>query len=217
MFPIADSSSELKYTPYLTWILIIINVLVFFYQSGLGEEQLNLFIMQYGAVPSVITSWQNLQSLFTSMFLHGWRMHLIGNMLFLHVFGDNIEWRIGHLKFLLFYIAWWLSAHLLQILMTWAASDTPSIGASGCIAAVLWAYLIMFPNNQIRMLDIRTMSTYPVWAAQFLLYRIAIQFISGTGALMDTAWESWWVGRWAHIWWFAFGRLGGRVFWKSNL
>lgn len=213
MFPIADSKSELQYTPYFTWILIVSNILVFFYQSWLNEEQLNSFIMHYGAIPSVISAGENLQSLFTSMFIHGWLMHIVGNMLFLHVFGDNIEGRIGHFKFLLFYIAWWLSAHALQILMTWSGSDIPSIGASGCIAAVLWAYLIMFPNNQIRMFDIRTMSSYPVGSSQFLLYRIAIQFVSGTGSLMSTS--EWWVWYRAHIGWFAFGRLGSR-FMKSN-
>jgi len=219
MFPLSDDSSEFRYTPYFTRIIIIINVLVFFYQSWLSEDQLNIFIMQYGAVPNIITSWQNLQSLFTSMFLHGWWMHLIGNMLFLHVFGDNIEWRIGHVKFLIFYIMWWLSAHALQIIMTWMNSNIPSIGASWCIAAVLGAYLIMFPGNKIRMLDIRTMSTYPVGATQFLIYRIAIQFISGTGSLMSTS--EWGVWYRAHIWGFAFGRLWSRLFrspsnWNNN-
>lgn len=211
MFPIADDHDWLPYKPVFTWLFIFINIAVFLYQTTLNEIALNDFIMQYGAVPSIITSWQNLVSLFTSMFLHGGWMHLIGNMLFLYVFGDNIEARLGSMKFLLFYICWWLAAHALQIIFTGADSTIPSIGASWCIAAVLGAYLVLFPSAQIRMFDIRSMSVYPVWASQFLLYWIMLQFLSGTWSLMSAS-EWWgWVGYRAHIGWFVFGRIAGKL------
>lgn len=214
MFPIWDSPANHVHKPILTWLFILINVLVFVYEVSLSPDQLNEFIYQYGAVPNVLATGQNIISLFTSMFLHGWWMHLIGNMLFLYVFWDNIEGRLWSIKFLIFYIIWWLAAHALQILVMGLNSDIPSIGASGCIAAILGAYLILFPGSQIRMLDIRTMSVYPVWASQFLLYWIILQLFSWTGSLFS-AWTWWWVAYRAHIGGFVFGWLSGKMIGKT--
>jgi len=210
MIPIWDSPANHKHKPVLTWLFLIINIGVFLYESSLSPEMLNTFIMQYGAVPSILAKGQNIISLFTSMFLHGWWMHLIGNMLFLYVFWDNIEGRLGSVKFLIFYIIWWLAAHAWQILVMGLNSDIPSIWASWCIAAVLGAYLVLFPDSQIRMLNPYNMSVYSVWAGQFLMYWIILQLFSWTWSLFS-AWEWGWVAYRAHIGWFVFGRLLGKT------
>lgn len=201
MFPIWDDQVKWWYKPVFTWIIIAINVIVFMYQLWLSETWLEQFFSTYATQPGEIIKWQQRYSLLTSMFLHGWRMHIIWNMLFLYVFWDNIESRMGSFTFLVFYLLSglvWSVAHVL----TDTASMIPSLWASGAISWVLWAYLIMFPGSRIKILDIRSMSTLFVWASQFLLYWIWLQVLTWFWSLASAG-EWWWVAYFAHIGWFA--------------
>jgi membrane associated rhomboid family serine protease len=156
MFPLKDDNPTFT-TPVVTWALIILNVAVFFYQLSLGPHG-NRFVYQFGAVPAVITGAQTLSSniaiippflsIFTSMFLHGGWMHLIGNMWFLWIFGNNIEEAMGSLRYIIFYLACGFLASSAQILFH-MASPIPSIGASGAIAGVLGAYLMLYPRAKV--------------------------------------------------------------------
>lgn len=157
--------------------------------------------MTYATLPAKIVDGQQWYSLITSMFLHGWRMHIIWNMLFLYVFWDNIESRMGNIQFLLFYIlsgVVWGFAHIL----TDTASMIPSLWASWAISWVLWAYLTMFPWSRIKMLHLWSMNTFYVWASQFLMYWIWIQVLTWFGSLASASeWGG--VAYFAHIGWFA--------------
>ncbi len=136
-------------------------------------------------------------------------MHLIGNMLFLRVFGDNIEARIGNMKFLMFYLLTGIVASFAHIL-TDTASMIPSLGASGAISAVLGAYLVLFPWSRVKVLDFRFWQTYFVPAIQFLGYWILIQVVTGVGSLAAAGW--WWgVAYFAHIGWFAAGWIWAKM------
>jgi membrane associated rhomboid family serine protease len=199
-FPIGDDSIVHKWTPWVAYWFLLLNVLVFLFQQTLSWYELQWFIMEYASIPNLITQWQNLEGLFTSMFLHGGWMHLIGNMLFLRVFADNIEHHLWHVKFLLFYLAWWLAASALHIVFNrW--SVIPAIGASGAIAAVLWAYISYFPHSQIKVFDIIYRRIFYMPAVHFLWFWIALQLISGVGWLASSGGG---VARWAHIGGFAF-------------
>ena len=201
MFPIWDDQVKWWYIPVFTWAIIAINVGIFLFQNSLSEAWLEAFFQQYAVIPSMIMSGENLTSLITSMFLHGWWMHLIGNMLFLRVFGDNIEARIGNMKFLMFYLLTGIVASFSHIL-TDTASMIPSLGASGAISAVLGAYLVLFPWSRVKVLDIRFWQTYFVPAVQFLGYWILIQLVTWFGSLAAASgWGG--VAYFAHIWWFA--------------
>lgn len=212
MFPIWDDKIPKTWvTPFVSYFLIVINVLVFFYQATLNPAWFEAFVMSFWTIPEVIMWWTQMHSLFTNMFLHWSRMHLIGNMLFLRVFGDNIEARMWNIKFLLFYICGWLAASAAHILLnTW--SSIPAVGASGAIAAVLGAYLVMFPHSKIKMIYPTNFRVFYIWAVQFLAYWIVIQIVSGVGDWWNI-W--WWTARWAHIWWFAFWYAIGQFYGKQ--
>ena len=154
MIPLRDLNPS-RTKPYVTWALIAINVAVFiveFMLDGLG--QLDALLYNLGLVPSVFLAQPlsiHLATLFTSMFLHGSWVHVLGNMLYLWIFGDNIEDEMGHGRFLLFYLIGGLVAAATQIIVS-PTSTVPIVGASGAIAAVLGAYLIEFPRARIRSL-----------------------------------------------------------------
>lgn len=201
MFPIWDDQVKWWYKPVFTWIIIAINIVVFMYQLWLSETGLEQFFMTYATLPAKIMDGQQWYSLITSMFLHGWRMHIIWNMLFLYVFGDNIESRMWNIQFLIFYLLSgivWSFAHI----FTDVSSIVPSLGASWAISWVLWAYLVMFPGSHIKMLNLSTMNVFYIWASQFLIYWIWIQVLTGFGSLASAS-EWWWVAYFAHIGWFA--------------
>jgi membrane associated rhomboid family serine protease len=162
-------------------------------------------------VPGLIMRWENWHSLLTSMFMHGGWAHIIGNMLFLYVFWDNIEARLGHVKFVIFYLLTWLVGSLAHV-FTDVSSMIPSLGASGAISWILGAYLILFPSGRVKMRDPRFGGTYFIGASTFLLYWIGIQLFSGFGSLA-TSWEGGWTARFAHIWWFAAGWLWAKMQW----
>jgi membrane associated rhomboid family serine protease len=161
MFPIGDENREGRITPVVTWALIAINVLVFIYEVMLGSG-IDAFIRDWGAVPREVLRDGEWWTLVTSMFLHGGFGHIFGNMLFLKVFGDNIEDALGHGKFLLFYFITGMAAHAAFIFFN-PDSTIPTVGASGAIPGVLGAYIVMFHSNRVRVLLGYFVTTVPAW------------------------------------------------------
>src|SRR5690242_5138393 len=143
MFPLRDTQPSYS-KPVVTVILIVINVLVFLFEFSLGGYEQNALIFSYGLVPDQF-HWTNV---FTSMFLHGGWMHVLGNMWFLWIFGDNIEDILGHAQYLLFYLLCGIAAAVAHVLFN-PYSTLPTVGASGAIAGVMGAYLVKFPRSRI--------------------------------------------------------------------
>lgn len=205
MIPLKDNIPS-RHPPIITVGLILVNVLVFFYQLTLGLR-LNLFIHRFGAIPARVVydpSIQSLFSLFSCMFLHGGFDHIIGNMLYLWVFGDNVEDAFGHFRFLGVYLIWGLAGTCLHIL-TGPGSRVPMIGASGAISGVLGAYLVLYPQARVLALApfvfFYRMVALP--ASLFLGVWIMLQFLyAGTGSAPGVAW-------FAHIGGFTTGMLFG--------
>jgi len=211
MIPLRDDNPSSS-RPMVTYLIILANVLVFLYMLGLGSDAaIERFVLTYGAIPARISGGVSagalaaFPTLLTSMFLHGGWAHLLGNMLYLWIFGDNVEDLMGHGGFLLFYLLTGLAAVWTHIL-TAPASPVPLIGASGAIAGVLGAYLALFPRARIislvplgfflRIVAVPALLFLPLW---FLL-----QFIQGVATLgAETAGVAWW----AHIGGFASGFL----------
>lgn len=208
-FPIGDVNVKGGYKPRLTYLLIAVNVLVFVYEFLLNPYQQAVFITEYGSIPAEITNGQDYHTLVTSMFLHGGWMHLIGNMLFLWVFADNIEAISGYLKFSVFYLAGGIVAALAHCFLA-PGSVIPCVGASGAISACLGAYLVLFPQSKIRVLILVLFSSFEVPALLFLGIWIVQQFIAGVGSFaQQTADTEGGVAYWAHIGGFVFGLLAG--------
>jgi rhomboid family protein len=178
MFPLRDTQPSYS-KPVVTVFLIVINILIFLFEFSLDSYSQNALIFAYGLVPEHF-HWANV---FTSMFLHGGWMHVLGNMWFLWIFGDNIEDILGHGKFLLFYLLCGIAAALSQTYLN-LDSRVPMVGASGAIAGVMGAYLVKFPRSRIYTLVFYIFITtieVPAWL--MLIYWFAIQFISGVGSL----------------------------------
>jgi len=201
MIPLRDTQPSHS-TPIVTVGIIVVNVLVFLYQVSLDRFSLNHFIVEYGVVPDRL----QYASLVTSMFLHGGWMHLIGNMWFLWIYGDNVEDVLGHFKYLLFYLLAGLAAALLQV-WTNGGSRVPMVGASGAIAGVMGAYLIKFPHSRILTLlpVIVFFTTVEIPAVFILLYWFAIQFFSGVGSIGYSNMSQGGVAWFAHIGGFVAG------------
>ncbi len=206
LFPIGDDQVRGGYTPWVSYSFIVINVAVFLLEVNMPPDQLEAFIFNYGSIPAETTRGQDLFTLFTSMFLHGGWLHLIGNMLFLWVFADNIEAVIGNIRFFIFYFLGGLAAHAAHIYFNWD-SAIPTVGASGAISAVLGAYLVMFPASRVKMLFF--IFTFRIPAFLFLGFWIWQQWASGTASLNVTTAETEAVAWWAHIGGFVFGVVGG--------
>ncbi len=209
MFPIGDEHNGRVLTPVVNYTLIAINVLVFFYQLTLSDRALYGFIVRWGAVPAEISSGLDLFALVTSMFLHGGWLHIAGNMLFLWVFGDNVEDTMGHVRYLLFYLLCGLAAGLSQVVID-ANSTIPLVGASGAISGVLGAYIVLFPHGKIRTLVFLgffvTVVLIPAWV-QIGLW-IVLQFFNGFASLgVRTEETGGGVAYWAHIGGFVAGAL----------
>src|SRR5579872_3834085 len=143
MLPLRDVIPS-RTTPYITISIIVMNALAWFYEVSLPRETLPQFLQVYGVVPATFT----VTSLFTSMFLHGSWMHIIGNMWYLWIFGDNVEDRVGHGRFVVFYLLCGMTAGIGQIVME-PGSMLPTIGASGAIAGVMGAYLVLYPRSRV--------------------------------------------------------------------
>jgi membrane associated rhomboid family serine protease len=210
MFPLGDENRHGHITPAVNYLLIAINVAVFFYQIQLGsQDAIQEFINRYGVIPVEITQLQDLYTLFTAMFLHGGWAHIIGNMLFLWVFGDNVEDAFGHTGYLLFYLLTGLAASAAHIILD-PRSEIPSVGASGAISGVLGAYLILFGGNAIRVLIGWFITIVPAWMMIGLW--AAQQFIATYGSLARTEQTTGGVAYAAHAGGFVVGLLIAVVF-----
>jgi len=213
IFPIGDDNIEGGHKPLIAYGLLAINVAIFIFQITLSLEQIEFFLNDYGVIPNEISQGVDTYTLMTSMFLHGGLMHLVGNMLFLWIFADNIEAIIGSTFFLLFYLFGGLFASAVHIYID-MDSMIPTVGASGAISAIMGAYLIMFPKSRIKMIFI-LMFRRPFFipAIAFLGLWFGQQLLSGVGALgATTAEEAGGVAWWAHIGGFAYGLIIGYFF-----
>ena len=216
MIPLRDDAPRWSY-PGVTLVLILINCAVFLYESALLAQSsyvAELFISTYGAIPARVLAAVNgeypliegIAPIFTSIFLHGGWLHLIGNMWFLWVFGDNVEDELGHFGYLVFYIACGVVASLAHI-FSGPSSVVPTVGASGAIAGVMGAYLIRFPTARIVTLIpfFLFFTTVEIPAFLMLLYWLGIQLLSGTMTLGEASAGG--VAWWAHIGGFAAGAI----------
>jgi membrane associated rhomboid family serine protease len=205
------STERIYATAATTASLIAVNTIIFLYQVTLSPNELNHLVSQWGIVPDRIG--QNLPSLFTSMFLHGGWMHLIGNMLYLWVFGRNIEDLIGSGRFLALYLLCGLVAAVVHVIFN-PYSRMPTIGASGAIAGVMGAYLIKFPRARIVTLVpiFFFFTTVELPAAILLVFWFAIQFFSGFGSLGENDYSGGGTAWFAHIGGFVAGMLLIRLF-----
>jgi membrane associated rhomboid family serine protease len=205
-------STERVYSKaFATGTLIALNVLIFLYQFTLDESALTRFVETWGIVPDAISG--HLYALVTSMFLHGGWLHLLGNMLFLWVFGRNVEDLIGSGRFVGFYLGCGLVAGVVQVIAS-PYSRVPTIGASGAIAGVMGAYLIKFPRARIVTLVpiFIFITTMEIPAAFMLLWWFVIQFVSGVGSLAQTDYTGGGVAWFAHVGGFIAGMLLIRAF-----
>jgi membrane associated rhomboid family serine protease len=197
MFPVGDENRGQQGVPYVTLALIGLNLLVFFYQMTLSLDGLRDFIFTFGTIPDEITQGDDLFTLLTSMFVHGGLGHIAGNLLFLWVFGDNIEGRFGPLLFIAFYLGTGLAASGAHILSN-PASEVPSVGASGAISGVMGAYIVLYPRNQVQLL-VWFWGILTVPAVFFIGIWFLTQFVNGVAALSVETAQSGGVAFWAHI------------------
>ena len=182
MFPIGDDNSSRRSVPLVTYALIALNVLFFFIEMSGGDA----FIMQWAFVPSrfLANPVGDFLTLFTSMFMHAGWVHLGGNMLYLWIFGDNVEDRFGHGKFIAFYLICGLAATFAQLAFS-LGSNVPNLGASGAIAGVLGAYLMMFPRGRVKVLMGRGIIPMPALIVIGLWF--VLQLFSGIGSIAGAA------------------------------
>ena len=202
MIPIGDDNSQRRLIPVVTWLLVLINVAVFLLELANGDA----FLMMWSFIPARFMQdpTGNFITIFTSMFMHAGWMHLLGNMLYLIIFGDNVEDRFGHFKFLLFYVLCGIIAMVAQLVAA-PYVTIPNLGASGAIAGVLGAYLVLFPRRRVRVL----LGWWIVRLPALIVIGgwILIQMLSGIGSLGSAASASGGVAYMAHIG----GFIGGLV------
>lgn len=210
MLPIRDDAPSRTF-PLVTFLLILANGLVWMWELSLGGgTALDTFFYRYGFIPGILTGAQPIPSwalspyvltILTSMFVHGSWSHILGNMLFLWIFGNNVEDYLGHARYLLFYLAGGIVAALVQLL-SGPGSDVPTIGASGAIAAVMGAYFFVYPTARVQVLVFFIFITtihVPAWI--FLGVWFLMQLFEGTyGAAQGVA-------VWAHVGGFLFGLM----------
>lgn len=204
MFPLKDSIKSSSF-PYVNLVIIIFNTLIFVYQMSLGPK-LGYFYVEHGLVPikfflpfEVVPLWEKITPFFSSMFLHGSFMHLLGNMYFLYIFGDNVEDVIGHFKYLFVYIVFGVCAAIIQVVL-YPDSNIPTIGASGAVSGVMGYYFLKFPYSKIKTLVfiIIFITIVDLPAVVFLGLWFFIQFLNGSAELsyVNAAGGVAW---WAHI------------------
>ena len=209
MLPIGDENPYRKRFPLVTYALLLVNILIFYFEVRGGEA----FITTWSFVPArfFANPVGDLASLFTSLFLHASLIHLGSNMLYLLIFGDNVESFFGHFKFLVFYLVSGLAGNLAQGLFS-ANSTVPMLGASGAIAGVLGAYILLFPTRKVRVLlgfFVLRVSALVAIGAWFIL-----QLLNGYGSVAVTA-ESGGVAYLAHVGGFVMGFLLTAIFRKK--
>lgn len=220
MFPIGDDNSGTQGFPFVNLSLIAINIAVFLYQISLfiySPQELEAFIFKYGAIPWELTRGADLPptvgfpiylTIFTSMFLHGGIAHLLGNMWYLYIFGDNVEDSMGHFRYLIFYLASGVAAAWTQALLD-PSSRIPMIGASGAISAVMGAYLILYPTGLVR--TVAFLGFIPLFFYLPALILIGLwfvfQFLPGLASLGVPTANTSGVAYWAHIGGFVAGLI----------
>ena len=182
MLPIGDDDSARRTAPLVTYGLIALNVLFFLVELSGGDA----FIAKWAFVPSrfVANPAGDFLTLFTSMFMHAGWLHLGGNMLYLWIFGDNVEDRFGHTKFAIFYLVCGLAATFTQLAFT-LGSDVPNLGASGAIAGVLGSYILLFPQESVKVLEGQQVIQVP--ALIVIGFWIVLQFFNGIGSIATAA------------------------------
>lgn len=222
MFPIRDHNPSGR-TPYVVYTLMALNIAIFLLTLGVTSDRgLYTLYNAYAVIPAEITQGADFKTLLTSTFLHGGWMHLGGNMLFLWIFGDNLEDEMGHFTFLAFYLACGIGAGLLHVVSA-PYSQVPTIGASGAIAGVMGGYLLLFPKARVDILLILIIFfrifTIPAWV--MLGIWLGMQFLGGIGADPNQGG----VAYWAHAGGFGVGMIlaiplwlkrGGRSFWNRT-
>ncbi len=203
MIPLRDTQRSYS-APVVTVLLIVVNAVAFFYELSLDPWSRNHLIASFGIVPEHL----RYTSLVTSMFLHGGWLHILGNMWFLWIFGDNIEDILGHIPFLFFYLASGVAAALVHI-ATNPDSNLPTIGASGAIAGVMGAYLVKFPHSRILTLVpiFIFITTFELPAVFLLIYWFVIQLFYGLGTVAYSAQSQGGVAFFAHVGGFLAGIL----------
>ncbi len=199
MLPIGDDNSSRRSFPLFTYLFIAINVLVFFVELSSGEP----FIVQWAFVPRrfLADPVGDSVTLISSMFMHAGWLHLLSNMLYLWIFGDNVEDRFGHIKFVIFYFLCGFAATFAQLAFS-MDSNIPNLGASGAIAGVLGAYILLFPKGRIRVLQGSGIVHVPALIVIGLW--IVLQLFSGIGSIASTS-QTGGVAYMAHIGGFAAG------------
>mgnify|MGYP001162070055 CR=1 FL=1 len=200
MIPIGDDNSRRQIVPVVTYAIIALNALMFYLELSQGEP----FIMKWSFIPGEFT--QNPAgeaiTIFTAMFMHGGWMHILGNMLYLWIFGDNVEDSFGHIPYLIFYLVTGIAATLAQLFVD-PNSMIPNLGASGAIAGVLGAYLVLYPRGTVRVIFGRMLTNMPalivigLWAL--------LQLVSGMGSITGAASDG--VAYMAHIGGFIAGLI----------
>lgn len=224
MFPIRDHNPSGS-VPIVTYLLMAANIGVFltYLPIQADERALLAFYDAYALVPARVSAGYGFEGIFTSMFLHGGWMHLAGNMLFLYIYGDNVEDEMGPLRYLMFYVVAGVAAGLTQVAFE-PASRVPMVGASGAIAGVMGAYLLLYPRARVDILVIFIVffRIFPIPAWILLSLWFALQFIGG----LSTPANAGGVAYWAHAGGFVAGialvlplwlRRGAFGFWRQNL
>jgi rhomboid family protein len=207
--PLKDINPSRSY-PVVNITLILVNVAVFLYQFTLPDSAFKAFVLSNSTVPARIPSFlaghlgfeTAFLPLFTSMFLHAGFLHIAGNMLFLWIFGDNVEDFFGHLTYLFFYLVCGIGAGLLHVFFN-LSSNVPALGASGAISGVMGAYMLLYPRE--RILTLVFIFLVPIPAVFILGYWFLLQFLGGISALGGSA--SGGVAVWAHVGGFLLGML----------
>jgi membrane associated rhomboid family serine protease len=212
MIPLRDVIPSRTF-PFFTVTFIVLNSVAFLFEISLPEDALQTFLVTYGVVPARL-DWL---TVLTSMFLHGGWLHFLGNMLYLWIFGDNVEDRLGHGRYVLFYLACGAAAALAHVWMN-PASTVPTIGASGAIAGVMGAYFVLYPHSRVLAL----VPLFIIWemievpAILFLGLWFLMQFFSGVGAVAEAGVETGGVAFWAHVAGFVAGAAAVLVLKKPS-
>ncbi|HKQ53672.1 MAG TPA: rhomboid family intramembrane serine protease [Pyrinomonadaceae bacterium] len=236
IFPIGDDNSDRTTTPLVNYVLIAINVLVFVFLQGATGE--NKFTASFATVPEEIRTGKDVSgrvpikvgtqeaviqlgetpspvyiTLLTSMFMHGGWMHLLGNMLFLWIFGDNVEHAMGKVRYLIFYLVTGLAASLTHVISTFMFGDNPyipSLGASGAISGVLGGYLVLFPRRQVRVILLRMLTSVPAIVAIGLWF--VLQLVQAFGVIAAGPQSGGGVAFMAHVGGFVAGLILVKLF-----
>jgi membrane associated rhomboid family serine protease len=222
MLPLRDDQPRYS-TPWVNSFLIGLNLLIFFFEFTLDPRSLELLIREFGVVPSHLAAFLAgspkyplpaiVFPFFTSMFLHGSWLHVLGNMLYLYIFGDNVEDYLGHFKYLVFYLLTGLIAMATQVAVN-LHSTAPTVGASGAIAGVLGAYFVLFPRARVLtwVFEVLILVIWiPAWI--ILIYWFFLNFLSGTATMLAIHRQNMGgVAFWAHVGGFISGALMIKLF-----